>query len=155
MTSAPSLPRRSSGSELSPTRIREVVLKRTESAAFFLLALSLTALALVPAREARAARLSPRIAAAARGTPDEAKAARQAERYEQSRANGVDQIFPSFGLNLAKYPRGGVAHRNILVVLADFDADVYGGAVHHSAASTPGYYNKMLFSDDPNDGIIS
>jgi M6 family metalloprotease-like protein len=130
-------------------------LKRTELAACFTLVLSLTALALVPAREARAARLSPRIVAAARGTPDEALATRQADRYEASRANGVDQIFPSFGLNLAKYPRGGVAHRNILVVLADFDGDVYGGAVHHSAASTPGYYNKMLFSDDPNDGIIS
>ena len=130
-------------------------MKRTEFATLLTLGLALAAVILVPAREARAARLSPRIVAAARGTPDEARVIQQNQRYEASRANGVDKIFPSFGLNLAKYPRGGVAHRNVLVVLADFDGDVYGGAVHHSDASTPGYYNRMLFSDDPTDGIVS
>ena len=124
-------------------------MKRTEFTAILALVLALSA------PSAFAARLSPRVIAEAKGTPDEARVLKQAQRYEQSRMNGVDKIFSAFALDLAKYPRGGVAHRNVLVVLADFDADVYGGAVHHSAASTPGYYNKLLFSDDPNDGIVS
>ena len=124
-------------------------MKRTDLAASLLL------LFVFGASQAHAAALSPRIVAAARGTADEAKMNANAKRYEMSRAWGVDKIHPAFNLNLAKYPRGGVAHRNILVVLCDFDADNFGGAVHHSGASTPGYYNRLLFSDDPNDGITS
>jgi len=130
-------------------------LKRRDFAALVSFTLALAALAAVPAREGRAAGISPRILAAARGTPDEALLAKQAERYQLSRAWGVDKIYKQFALDMAKYPRDGVAHRNILVVLCDFDGDAFGGAVHHSAASTPGYYQKLLFSDDPNDGIIS
>ena len=72
-----------------------------------------------------------------------------------SRASGVDRIYPQFALNPAKFPSDGVAHRNILVVLCDFDGDAFGPAVYHNSQSTPEYYNKLLFSDDPNDGIIS
>jgi len=120
-----------------------------------ILILAFAALSFLPAREARAAALSPRIVAAARGTADEAKMIENQKRYELSRALGVDKIYPAFSLDLSKYPRGGVAHRNILVVLCDFDADAFGPAVHHGSKSTPGYYNRLLFSDDPNDGIIS
>ncbi len=120
-----------------------------------ILILAFAALSFLPAREARAAALSPRIVAAARGTADEAKMIENQKRYELSRALGVDKIYPAFSLDLAKYPRGGVAHRNILVVLCDFDGDNFGGAVRHSAASTASYYTKLLFSDNPNDGIIS
>ena len=72
-----------------------------------------------------------------------------------SRASGVDRIYPQFALNPAKFPSDGVAHRNILVVLCDLDGDAFGPAVYHNSQSTPEYYNKLLFSDDPNDGIIS
>jgi immune inhibitor A len=130
-------------------------LKGRDFTALVSFTLALAALSAVPAREGRAAGISPRILAAARGTPDEALLAKQAQRYQLSRAWGVDKIYKQFALDMAKYPRDGVAHRNILVVLCDFDGDAFGGAVHHSAASTPGYYQKLLFSDDPNDGIIS
>jgi len=130
-------------------------LKRRDLAALVSFTLALAALTAAPAREGRAAGISPRILAAARGTPDEALLAKQAQRYQLSQAWGVDKIYKQFALNMAKYPRDGVAHRNILVVLCDFDGDAFGPAVHHSAASTPGYYQKLLFSDDPNDGIIS
>ena len=106
-------------------------------------------------QSSHAAPISPRVLAAARGTPDEARVTRNAMRYEQSRAWGVDKIYPSLGLNMAKYPRDGIAHRNLLIVLADFDGDAFGPAVHPSAQSTPGYYHRLFFSDDPNDGIIS
>src|SRR5882672_9708098 len=72
-----------------------------------------------------------------------------------SRASGVDRIYPQFAFNPAKFPRDGVAHRNILVVLRDFDGDAFGPAVYHNSQSTLEHYNKLLFSDDPNDGIIS
>jgi immune inhibitor A len=130
-------------------------LKRRDFAALASLTLALAALLALPARGALAAGISPRILAAARGTPDEALLGKQAQRYQLSRAWGVDKIYKQFALDMAKYPRDGVAHRNILVVLCDFDGDGFGGAVHHSPASTPGYYQKLLFSDDPNDGIIS
>src|SRR6185295_6846132 len=110
------------GVSFRQTRILEVVLKRTDLAA------SLLSLFMFAASQAHAAALSPRIVAAARGTADEAKMNANAKRYEMSRAWGVDKIHPAFNLNLAKYPRGGVAHRNILVVLCDFDADNFGGA---------------------------
>ncbi len=130
-------------------------MKRTHFSALLFLVLALAALLAGPAREARAAAISPRVIAAARGTPDEALLAQQAQRYQMSRAWGVDKIYKQFALDMAKFPRGGVAHRNILVVLCDFDADNFGGAVHHDSRDTPGYYNRLLFSDDPNDGIIS
>ncbi len=130
-------------------------MKRRDFAALVSFMLALTVLAGAPAREASAAGVAPRVLAAARGTPDEALLAQHAQRYQLSRAWGVDRVFKQFALDLAKYPRGGVAHRNVLVVLCDFDGDAFGGAVHHSPLSTPGYYNKLLFSDDPNDGIVS
>jgi immune inhibitor A len=130
-------------------------LKRRNLAALVSFTLALAALSGAGPREARAAGISPRVLAAARGTPDAARLARSAQRYQQSRALGVDRIYKQFALDMAKYPRGGVAHRNVLVVLCDFDGDSFGGGVHHSEKSTPGYYNRLLFSDDPNDGIIS
>jgi M6 family metalloprotease-like protein len=117
--------------------------------------LALAASALVAPRPSRAAAISPHVVAAARGTAQEALLTRNAQRYEMSRALGVDRVYSQFALDFAKYPRDGVAHRNILVVLCDFDGDAFGGAVHHSSQSTPGYYNRLFFSDDPNDGIIS
>ena len=128
---------------------------RAWRAAFLSAAVALTALSTATPRESRAAAISPQVVAAARGTPQEALLAKQAQRYQLSRAWGVDRVYPQFALDLAKFPRGGVAHRNILVVLCDFDADAFGPAVHHAAKSTPGYYNRLFFSDDPNDGIIS
>lgn len=130
-------------------------MKRTDLAALLSLCLALFALLTGPVREARAAAMSPRILEAARGTLNEGRLQQAAQRYELSRAVGVDRIYKQFALEMAKYPRGGVAHRNILVVLCDFDGDAFGGSVHHNDKDTPGYYNKLLFSDDPNDGIIS
>jgi len=130
-------------------------LKRTNAWAPVSILLALAVLIVLPVREGRAAPLSPRVLAAARGTPDEALLLRQAQKYQRSQAQGVDRIYKQFALNLAKFPRGGIAHRNILVVLCDFNGDAFGGAVHHNAASTPGYYNKLFFSEDPNDGIVS
>jgi len=118
-------------------------------------AVCLLACTLATPRPSQAAAISPRVVAAARGTADEALLTRHAEHYQMSRAWGVDRVYNQFALDLAKYPRGGVAHRNILVVLCDFDGDAFGPAVHPGAASTPGYYHKLFFSDDPNDGIIS
>jgi len=117
-------------------------------------ALTLSLLLFAP-HLARAAEVSPHVVAAARAAGQEALLIRNAERYKRSRAWGVDQIYPAFGLNFAKYPRDGIAHRNLLVVLADFPADAFGPAVGHGPNSTPGYYNRLFFSDDPNDGIIS
>ena len=129
-------------------------MKRLEWAA---ISAGLTLCLLLPAgpRQARAADVSPRVVEAARAAGQEALLRKNIERYKMSRAWGVDQIYPSYGLNMAKYPRDGIAHRNLLVVLCDFPADAFGPAVHHGAASTPGYYNRLFFSDDPNDGIIS
>ena len=153
-----------------PTQLREVAVKRSDSGlpargmqrsarfgrlALLCAAVAATVLATATPREARAAAISPRVVAAARGTSQEPLLSQHAERYQMSRAWGVDRVYPQFALNLAKYPREGVAHRNILVVLCDFDADPFGPAVHHGAKSTPGYYNRLFFSDDPNDGIIS
>ncbi len=120
---------------------------------FALLALAACLLA-VP-RPSPAAAISPRVVAAARGTSQAALLTQHVGRYEMSRALGVDRIYPQFALNLAKFPRDGVAYRNILVVLCDFDGDAFGPAVYHSSQSTPEYYNKLFFSDDPNDEIIS
>src|SRR5467141_3643252 len=155
MTSAPNLPRQSSGSELEPTRIREVVLKRWGNRSLLSASLVFVTLASFSSPHARAAGIAPRVAAEARAAGQEALLSRQIARYQLSRAWGVDRVYNQFALDLAKYPRGGVAHRNILVVLCDFDGDAFGPPVHPGAASTPGYYNRLFFSDDPNDGIIS
>ncbi len=120
----------------------------------FVSALALAWFAAAP-HMSQAAGIAPRVLAAARGTPDEALLVRNAQRYQLSRGQGVDRVYSQFALDTAKYPRGGVAHRNILVVLCDFDGDPFGPGVHHSSASTPGYYHKLFFSDDPNDGIVS
>jgi immune inhibitor A len=117
--------------------------------------LALAACLLAAPRVSQAAAKSPRVVAAARGTADEALLTQTMKRYEMSRASGVDRIHRQFALDLAKYPRDGVAHRNVLVVLCDFNDDPFGGPVHPSAASTPGYYHRLFFSDDPSDGIIS
>ncbi len=129
---------------------RTVKIARAASAAACL-ALFLAA----PPRPALAVAVSPRVVAAARGTPEEAALQERIARYERARALGVDQPRPEFTLNMAKFPRDGVAHRNILVVLAEFDADSYGPALHHAPQSTPEYYQQLLFSDDPTDGITS
>jgi M6 family metalloprotease-like protein len=102
-----------------------------------------------------AASVSPRVLEAARGTPEEAAVRERVERYAKSKSAGVDQIYPQFTLDMAKYPRDGVAHRNILVVLAEFPVEGVAPAVSASSKSTPYYYHRMFFSDDPNDGFVS
>jgi len=72
-----------------------------------------------------------------------------------SRGTWVDRVDKSFALDLTRYPRGEVAHRNILVVLAKFPSDGDGLAISASSNSTPGYYQRLFFSDDPNDGFTS
>lgn len=72
-----------------------------------------------------------------------------------SRGSWVDGVDKSFALDVTKYPRGGVAHRNILVVLAEFPSDGLGPAAGPASKSTPGYYQRLFFSEDPNDGFIS
>lgn len=59
------------------------------------------------------------------------------------------KTFPQFALDLSKFPRDGVAHRNILVVLCQFSDE------KPAAVSTPRYFQNLFFSDDPNDGLIS
>src|SRR5689334_11648206 len=76
-------------------------------------------------------------------------------KFDSLSATGVDKICPQFALDMAKYPRGGVAHRNILVVLCKFPAEGGSPAKNPSAASTPAYYQKMYFSDDSTDNVIS
>jgi immune inhibitor A len=76
--------------------------------------------------------------------------------YRAAQAAGlIDHAPAQFALDLAKFPRDGVAHRNVLVVLVEFPADSYGPAVKHAAPSTPAYYNRLLFSDDPIDNFTS
>ena len=104
---------------------------------------------------ARAANISPRVLEAARGTPNEVAERERILRYARSKRGGVDRIYPQFALDMAKFPRDGVAHRNILVVLAEFPVEGANPAVSASNKSTPYYYHRMFFSDDPNDGFIS
>jgi M6 family metalloprotease-like protein len=120
--------------------------------ATLLAALAAIAISYVPAH---AAAPSPKFLAAARGTSAESLVRAGWEHYAQVKAGGVDQVYSQFGLDLSKYPRGGVAHRNIMVVLAQFPAEGTAPAVKASSASTPYYYWRLFFSDDPNDGIIS
>ena len=106
-------------------------------------------------RSAPAVQVSPRIMAAARGTPEEVRLRARLARYEAARAHGVDHVDPAFALDLAKFPRDGVAHRNVLVILAEFPLDNYGPALKHAAVSTPSYYHRLFFSDDDTDGFAS
>ncbi|MBI4364771.1 MAG: M6 family metalloprotease domain-containing protein, partial [Candidatus Latescibacteria bacterium] len=116
---------------------------------------ALAAMLFLAAPRSEAVTVAPSVRASAKTAAEQELLSRAIERYETSRAWGVDRVYPKFTLNLAKYPRGGVAHRNLLVVLCDFDADAFGGAVHHDSKSTPGYFHNLFFSDDPNDGVIS
>lgn len=122
----------------------------------FLAALvALLATTLTP-RSAPAVAVSPRVVQEVRGTPREALLQTRMARYRAAQAAGlIDHAPAQFALDLAKFPRDGVAHRNVLVVLAEFPADSYGPAVKHAAPSTPAYYNRIFFSDDPSDNFIS
>ena len=106
-------------------------------------------------RAAHAVAVSPRVVAAARGTDEEARVRDRLARYDAARAQGVDRVDPAFALDLAKFPRDGVAHRNVLVVLVDFPSDGYGPALRASGTSKPSYYHRLFFSDDPTDGVTS
>ena len=111
------------------------------------LSLVLGAVLLVTAsRDARAAAPIPRP-----GTPGASDAARSGAL--QGGWEGVtiphSKRFPQFALDLSKFPRDGVAHRNILVILCQFSDEKF------SSVSTPRYYQNLFFSDDPNDGLIS
>ena len=75
--------------------------------------------------------------------------------FDSLRQSGVDKIYPQFTLDLAKYPRGGVAHRNILVVLCQFPGEGTAPAKSAASASKPSYYQKLYFSDDSTDDVIS
>jgi immune inhibitor A len=99
--------------------------------------------------------VSPRVAQAARGTPEEAKLRERIARYSAAQALGIDRVPAQLAFNPAKFPRGGVACRNALVILAEFPADAYGPVATHSAASTPAYYHRLFFSDDPTDNLTS
>ncbi|HET9250684.1 MAG TPA: M6 family metalloprotease domain-containing protein [Candidatus Eisenbacteria bacterium] len=112
------------------------------------LSLALVAASLAAtAPDARAAAPMPR--------PGTASAS-DAERSGALQSGGWDQVviphsksFPQFALDLSKFPRDGVAHRNILVVLCQFSDQ------KPASVSTPRYYHNLFFSDDPNDGLIS
>jgi M6 family metalloprotease-like protein len=117
--------------------------------------LSLAILTLVTAPAAWAAAPSPKVY---RDMSDvERSAAIQA--YDQARldlrAMGVDKIYPQFALDMAKFPRQGVAHRNVLVVLCKFPSESGSPSSGPAAVSTPRYFYNHLFSDDPNDGLTS
>ena len=133
--------------------LREVVRNRFRGVTA--IAIVATAMAAPSSAPLRAASVSPRVLEAARGTSEEAAVRERAARYARSKSGGVDRIYPQFALDMAKYPRGGVAHRNILVVLAEFPQEGIAPAVSASNKSTPYYYYRMFFSDDPNDGFVS
>jgi immune inhibitor A len=121
------------------------------------LAAILVAFALAPAAapDARAAAPAPWLLERARGTAMEAEVLDQIRRWSELRAQGADQVHSEFALDVARYPRGGVARRNILVVLAQFPAASGSPITTPNSKSTPGYYQRLFFSDDPNDGIVS
>ena len=99
----------------------------------------------------------PHVARAAAPMPRPGSAgASDAQRSGTLRTGGWDQaviphskVFPQFALDLSKFPRDGVAHRNILVVLCQFSDE------KPASVSTPRYFHNLFFSDDPNDGLIS
>ncbi len=104
---------------------------------------------------ARAAAPSPKLYESLPPGQRQAAFARASASYDSLRRGGVDRIYPQFTLDMAKYPRGGVAHRNILVVLCKFPAEGGAPAQSPSGVTTPFYVYRHFFSDDPNDGIIS
>ena len=121
-----------------------------------LLVLLTATLALLGATEsARAAAPAPWLLDRARGTPQEAEVREQIRRWSELRAGGADKVHEEFALSPSRFPRGGVARRNILVVLTQFPSDQFGVAVKPASQSTPGYYQRIFFSDDPNDGFTS
>jgi immune inhibitor A len=128
--------------------------RRTIAAAAAAIALGWV-LGLVGAERAAAVPPAPWLLQRAKGTALEADVQAQIDRWQALRAGGADRVHPQFALSPARYPRGGVARRNILVVLAKFPSDGFGGAVSPASKSTPGYYQRLFFSDDPNDGFIS
>ena len=105
--------------------------------------------------DARAAAPSPKLLAemapAARAQAIRAYTAAR----DRLRGSWVDKIYPQFALDMAKYPRQGVAHRNLLVVLCKFPSEGSAPAQGPASVSTPFYVYRHFFSDDPNDGIIS
>jgi M6 family metalloprotease-like protein len=119
------------------------------------LALTLCIASILAPRVARAAAPSPKLFEHL--APSERRAAfkRTVARLDSLRPKGVDRIYPQFALDMAKYPRGGVAHRNLLVVLCKFPAEGGAPAQAPSSVTTPFYVYRHYFSDDPNDGIIS
>lgn len=131
-----------------------MLLRRTEVRT--LVAYSLATLALLGvATAAYAAAPAPWLLDRARGTPQETEVREQIRRWSELRAGGADKVHAEFALSASRYPRGGVARRNILVVLAQFPSDQFGGAVKPASQSTPAYYQKIFFSEDPNDGFTS
>ncbi|HET9951351.1 MAG TPA: M6 family metalloprotease domain-containing protein [Candidatus Eisenbacteria bacterium] len=121
----------------------------------FVGALAALGAALAIAQSALAAAPAPWLLDRARGTPQEADVREQIRRWSELRTRGVDQVHQEFALAPSRYPRGGVARRNILVALVQFPSDQFGTAVTPSSHSTPSYYQRIFFSDDPNDGITS
>lgn len=75
--------------------------------------------------------------------------------HDNFRRQGVDRIYPQFALDMAKYPPGGVAHRNLLVILCKFPAEGSAPAQGPSLESTPFYVHRNFFTDDPGDGLTS
>jgi len=118
-------------------------------------ALSLTFLSLVVAPNAWAVAPSPKVYQ----NMSDAQRSAALKAYDQARLNlramGVDEVYPQFALDMAKFPRQGVAHRNVLVVLCKFPSEGGSPSSGPAAVSTPRYFYNHLFSDDPNDGITS
>ncbi|MGH7680912.1 MAG: M6 family metalloprotease domain-containing protein, partial [Candidatus Eiseniibacteriota bacterium] len=109
----------------------------------------------VLAPNARAAAPSPKLLATM--SPEARAAALQNYKrtFDRLHAQGVDRIYPQFALDMGKYPREGVAHRNLLVILCKFPAEGSSPAQAPASVTTPFYVYKHFFSDDPNDGLIS
>ncbi|HYR68896.1 MAG TPA: hypothetical protein VER77_03385, partial [Candidatus Dormibacteraeota bacterium] len=125
-------------------------------AAIVTLALTLAVTSLLASpRGARAAAPSPKLYQGMAPAERLAAMKRVQTTLDSLRRGGVDRIYPQFALDMAKYPREGVAHRNILVVLCKFPAEGGAPAATPNKITTPFYVYRHFFSDDPNDGIIS
>jgi M6 family metalloprotease-like protein len=98
--------------------------------------------------------VSPRVLDATRGTVQESSVLRAGSRYKNAKRTGVDRIYKQFALRLSS-SAGALGHRNVLVVLCDFDAEAIAPAWHPDPGSTPAYYDSLFFSDDPADGLTS
>jgi M6 family metalloprotease-like protein len=123
------------------------------TALFFSFAVCLTWIA-VP-QSARAAAPSPKVYQNLSEVERSAALRSYAATRDSLRAHGVDRIYPQFALDMAKYPRQGVAHRNVLVVLCKFPSEGGSPAAGPASVSTPRYVYNHLFSDDPKDGLTS